>query len=943
MTYTFLHRTLFWLLFIGVMPFSIAQEISLNGKWAFKTDPYGKGESEGWYTKDLNDTGWESMEVPGNWDLHNEYAHYTGKAWYRKTVTVPADWKDKAVRLLFEAVYHNSKVWVNGALVGESNSGFLPFEFEVSKSLRPGEKNTIVVCADNTYRRGAIWNWGGIRRPVTLVAHEEARVVSQFISPEVNLSQKTARVAVRVLMENYQLQPLSLRGEVVFTTPEGFSKMLPFETTLKGKGQSEVVVETQLSKDQVHLWHFDDPFLYTSVVKIYSGNQVLDQHIDRFGLRKVEVNKEAFTFRLNGEPVRLMGFNLVPDDRTTGNTLPLWRVKEDVDMMKALGGNFGRISHLPLPKEALDYLDEKGILVFAEVPLWGFDSLVDTHNPIPKDWLRQLIALDYNHPSIIGWSVGNEIGHNADAMEYVRTATELARRLDTTRMAVMVSHTAERPVDPISYSDMGLVNGYGIGIGGRADRIHALYPDKLLFYTEYGYNQFTEDLDGDLNMKGMVDSIRFKPYLMGGSIWTFNDYRSAYPGTKEFSENRAWGIVDVFRQKKQAYFSLRKEYAPIRELKVTEVIMGEKASATVSITPRLPLDLPAYPLHDYKLAWTVVNDQGDLIGGGFSELPLIQPGGAVLTQKLSWTQDGAPFSMKVEVLSPQLYAMYDTTLYFQVPLQPQIIYAVGGRMQLNDRSTNKGNIRVAFEQDENCTGYKAVYGKGALDQETPVTRKHYLDINGLAFGETYQVAIVGINGKGESVRTDVQSVRVGDKAAPPAILYTEPADGGFFIGYPTSEEDYVFIVQYTTVSGNYAQAKSIQSNTPGVMFVPGLENGTRYYFRMRRLMDNSSISTWSEELSITPDGGQLPQAPEVKGVLRQPTQALVNFSPVKKSTGYQVQYREKPNGEWKSQVITSAEISYVLIPNLPKNKPCQFRMATINANGQSAFSDILVK
>src|SRR4029078_5473156 len=143
------------------------------------------------------------------------------------------------------------------------------------------------------------------------------------------------------------------------------------------------------------------------------------------------------------------------------------------------------------------------------------------------------------------------------------------------RLAVMVSHTAPRGNnDPLQFSDIGLINGYGKNIGATADKIHELYPKKLLFFTEYGYNQFVENLDGDLDAKAMMDSIRWKPYLMGGSLWTFNDYRSSFPSTKEFSENRAWGIVDVFRKKKKAWYSFQKEYSPVREFKVENVVAG---------------------------------------------------------------------------------------------------------------------------------------------------------------------------------------------------------------------------------------------------------------------------------------------------------------------------------------------------------------------------------
>jgi beta-galactosidase len=139
---------------------------------------------------------------------------------------------------------------------------------------------------------------------------------------------------------------------------------------------------------------------------------------------------------------------------------------------------------------------------------------------------------------------------------------------------------------------------------------------------------------------------------MGGSLWTFNDYRSSYPGTKEFSENRAWGIVDVFRQKKKAWYSFQKEYAPVREFKVGNIVTGSKASATVTIGPRQLLDLPAYTLDQYKLTWQVISVQGEVVSGGFKTLPLIQPGDAALSNTISWNMPDNAYALTVALSTP---------------------------------------------------------------------------------------------------------------------------------------------------------------------------------------------------------------------------------------------------------------------------------------------------
>ena len=914
--------------------------LSLNGTWKFKTDPYAKGESLNWFVPGSNDKEWDSMPVPGNWDLKNEYARYAGKAWYRKNITIAADWKGKAIRLLFEAVNFDSKVWVNGKLTGTNNIGNLPFEFDVSEVLNYGGLNTIAVLSDNTYRLGAVWNWGGIRRPVKLVATGKVFISDQFISPVVDLKNNTAEVAVRVVCQNKGANAEQVNGEVFISNENGFKRTWPFSVNVPGSTSKDVIVNTTLNKNEVHLWNTDDPYLYQSQVTLKNGGQVLHRVNDRFGLRKVEVDHKNFLFKLNGVSIRPMGFNLVPDDRTTGSVLPLWRIMQDVDLMKSLGANMARLTHLPVPKAMYDYLDEKGIMVFPEIPLWGFHQLVDKNNPVAKQWLKRLIDHHYNHPSIIGWSVGNEIGDSPGVMEYVEDAIKYVKSIDTTRLGVMVSHTANRPTDPIQYADLGLINKYGTGIGSLADRMHTLHPEKILFYAEYGYGQLKENLDADVDAKGMIDSLRFKPYLIGGALWTFNDYRSSYVGTSEYSENRPWGIVDVFRQKKKAWYSFRKEYAPVRELKIET---GKDASATITLTPRRLLDLPAYPLKGYMLLWEGYDEKNKIREGGFVKLPVIAPGDQEIKQTIPWNKTTRLSHITIELLTPNNYSVYDTTVYLKKPETPTIIYAQGNRTEQNNITPNSGAMRIIFKRKDASTLYTIKYGVNDLLQETAPTLNSYIDIPKLPFNETYQVAVAGINAAGESDVSDIRKVKIETGFAPPLIYYTEPADKGFFVGYATDRDDYVFRIQYTTKPGDYTNPETLQTSTRGVLFVPGLTNGKPYYFRMSRIKDNNYLTGWSEEHTVTPDGQQLPPAPDLQGVLRNGTEAIVVFQPVKKAIGYTIQYRVQNSGTWKALTIRAAELHHIKITGFNAKDRYAFRIACENDYGASAFTEAVLQ
>jgi beta-galactosidase len=899
---------------------------SLNGAWSFQIDPNNQGEQNQWFSENFSIAHWDKMKVPDNWDLHNEYSHYVGKAWYKRTFEVPKEMKGKVIRLVFEAVYNDSKVWLNGKPLGTNHFGYLPFEFEITNLLNYNGLNTITISADNTFRRGAIWNWGGIRRPVSLQASNTIRIVNQHITPIIDLQKSTAEVSVKIFLQNHENQEVSAQGEVVLSNQDGFKKILPFSLKLAPNGKTETTIKLNLTKKEVHLWHFDDPYLYHSQVIIKKENQILHQYKSRFGLRKIELDNQNYQFKLNGESVRLMGFNLVPDDRTTGSTLPTWRIKEDIDMLKSLGCTMARLTHLPTTPEMLDYLDEKGILVYQEVPLWGYDQLAYKNSPFPTDWLQRLIFRDYNHPCIVGWSVGNEIGDVPNVNEYVKSAITLTKQLDSLRQAVMISHTAQKSNnDALQFSDLGTVNKYGIAIGQIADKMHKLFPEKILFYTEYGYGQFTESLDGELNAKGILDSLRWKPYLMGGSLWTFNDYRSAYLQTKEFSENRAWGIVDVFRQKKKAYFAFRKEYAPVREFQVSNLTQN---AANLTITPRKTLDLPAFTLKNYTLIWKITDEKGKVLDGKFKQITAIQPNDNDVVEQLKWKPNEQANALQVTLLSPTNYSICDTTIYFKKPKNPELLYATGTRMNQNDTSRASGSIRVVFQKSANATAYKLKYGKNDLNNESPLTLNSFLEIKQLAFGDTYQVAVVAINNAGESEVKDIRKVQILPELAPPTIQYVEPADGGFFVGYATQIDDYVFKIAYTTQLGDYTNAKVLQTTNKGVLHVPNLQNGQTYYFKLRKLKHNNYETIESEEIAVTPDGGMKLQNPILQGVIRQEKEAILCFEPVKKAIGYTIEYKEKGKDNWQKVEVNASQINFYKVNGLEKSKAYEFRVST---------------
>lgn len=569
---------------------------SLNGAWQFTTN------------FDPSPEQWHPIKVPGNWDSTEHHQDFQGIGWYRRQFTPDASLKGKKIRLHFGAVYHEAEVFLNGKRLGKHIGGYTPFDFDVTAHLHFDQANTLTVRADNTYQRGAWWPWGGISRPVQLIGNRPIRIIWQHIHAEPDLKSGTAIVSVKYQIENKNTEDTNIH---LTSRLRGDSENRITLTAKAKAGQTTLLqAEFSLPKEQVRLWHFDTPELYHLETQVHIEDQVQHSLTDRFGIRKIEVTPTSFL--LNGEPVRLVGFNRVSDDAGEhGNTEPDELVNLDVDLMKRCGANMSRIMHYPQAPNLLDRLDEKGMLVICEIPVWQHDSQIITNNPITKQWLTEMIHRDYNHPCIIGWSVGNEM---RDFYPYATSMMEFVREeLDPHRLVSYVTDLAFRKGkdEPIDKTDIALINYYNDWAKHTAVMTER-WPSKPIFATEFGLKQLQPD--GNF-AKGFVEAWHQltddNPHLVGAALWTFNDYRSNFKGTPE-TGFRSWGVVDQHRKLKPAYHVLRKLFSPLQQF----TIEGNK----VTVQPRKPNQTPSYALRGYKLGWKTQKNSGEV------PLPELLPG-----------------------------------------------------------------------------------------------------------------------------------------------------------------------------------------------------------------------------------------------------------------------------------------------------------------------------
>lgn len=827
---------------------ALTDSISLNGIWKFRTDLYKVGDEEKWYKNNVSTAAWDEMNVPGNWDIKNEYAYYTGDAWYRNTFVVSKTFQEKQVRLLFESVYNDAEVWINETKVGEHHLGFLAFHFDINKYIKFGEKNTVVVKVSNFFKRGAIWNWGGIRRPVWLEITNPQRINQAHITALPNLATGTASVDVKTSIVNnaaaafngYYTVNILYKNKVVKK-----SEKLPINQLSTSKS---ITLNTQLQLDaaNVKLWHFEHPELYTAEVNLYQQDKLVHSFKDRFGIRKVEI--DGYKLKLNGKEIRTIGFNLVPEERINGNTLPFESIKKMVDMMKESGANMARLSHLALPKDFLDYLDEKGMMVFEEVSLWGKDTMANANHPLPKLWLEKLINQSYNHPSVIGWSVGNEIGstkNNPFVYNYIKTALEQAKALDPHRLATYASNSAPgQPDDAAGICDLIFINSYD-NWGKVADKLHKLFPTKAVFFSEFGNNLNKENLDeGVIPIDKMLAEMRGRDYVIGASVWTFNDYRSNYWSPKASwltapSENRPWGVVNSFLQPKKGYYDIKKQYQPFT-VKDLQLNTNEKeVTGSLALVSRGLLSFPAYEIKGYALKIVSKNKAGKQLAEKSMAIATLQPGETSAVINFQLSVDANAHSVSVQIIDALGYNRYESVSFLQKPTEPKIVSLY----------TDLDALRVVFDNDNSANHYFIKYGTNELTTTTSkVALGNFIQLNNLTRDSIYQIELIAQNNVGTS-STVVKNIQLQSNELPPIVYAVVTTSNSMHLSFEGDPLDYKYEIEYGTKSGDYQ--KKLLFHNKGVIQLPNLKSKTTYYFRIRRYLQWGFSSNWTNEFNVT--------------------------------------------------------------------------------------------
>lgn len=624
----------------------------LHGEWAFALDPVNIGDREDWYKPTFPSNRWDKVTVPHCFSVDPRYSLYTGTVWYIKKfkhAKLPAGHR---AFVRFEAVFYKAGVWVNGKKLGEHEGGYTPFEIDVTDAL--SEENTLALRVNNAWDTTTIpgaktrvnfenensaqlypWiNYGGINREVYLIVRPSTFIQRVKIVADPDLVKKTASIQVRVDMANADAS----KPAPALTIYSNKVKLAVKWKSKPGVAGTYLLEGTLAAKD-VKLWNQDEPVLYDA--EVVAGADTLRT---KFGIRKVEV--KGTSLLLNGEPIRMGGCNRPLDYPKYGSMDPAQVLEQDLTLIKAGSMELSRISHYPVSTQMLDWADAHGLLIIAEAGNWQLTPKQMADPVMRKKFQSQfseMIERDWNHASVIAWSVGNEYqSQTTEGKAWTKDMYDFAKQLDPTRLVTFASmfvgrDNIKKPEDEASqYVDFVSANIYGNHLAALK-HIHDLYPNKPVYLSEFGIRT-----DGVKNEQGRVDHLvkamqdfRQCDFLVGASVWTFNDYQSRFPGTNA-NGYRPWGLVSPERELRDMYFTWQEEFSPAT-LSVTRA--GNKLSITVSARK----DFPSYILRNYKLLCG--NQTFDIAqlkpgesktfeyDGNATQLSLVKPGGFTVLKK----------------------------------------------------------------------------------------------------------------------------------------------------------------------------------------------------------------------------------------------------------------------------------------------------------------------
>ena len=445
--------------------------INFDSNWKFNL-----GDVENAQTANFDDSKWRQVSLPHDYSIEQDYSKSMeaesgylpgGTGWYRKSFTIDKAAEGKEIRVDFSGVYMNASVWVNGEKLGTHPYGYTPFSFDITDYVKYGEENTIAVKVENKTPSSRWYSGSGIYRSVNLTMTEKVHVDlegTQITTENLKAEQGgTVNMDVRtqVVNDSEDEQAVTLTHTVF---PKGADESAAIGTvTTEAKtvasGESDEI-EITLEAQSPALWSVDSPTLYTVRTEVKLGENTVDVYDTEYGFRYFDFDNNT-GFSLNGQNTKLKGVCMHHDQGALGAKANARAIARQIEILKQMGCNAIRVTHNPAADELIQTCNEQGMLVIDEAfDTWlyakngnsndyakWFNQTIDGDNQIlgagdGMTWaqfdLTTMVKRGYNAPSIIMWSLGNEVmeGISGGVSNYPATAQKLVnwvKELDTTR------------------------------------------------------------------------------------------------------------------------------------------------------------------------------------------------------------------------------------------------------------------------------------------------------------------------------------------------------------------------------------------------------------------------------------------------------------------------------------------------------------------------------
>ncbi len=569
--------------------------VNLSGIWNFKKDAAGIGEKESWFN---GLTQAKAIAVPGSYNEQVEdMRDYLGLVWYEKKAFVPGSWKGQKTFIRVGSANYAAKVWVNGKAVGKHEGGHLPFAFDISNLLNYNAENLIVIQTENELKttrvptgnvgEGGMFSnfpktnfdffpYSGLQRAVWLYSTPVNGISDITLRTEINGTNGIVQVTVQ--------KTGNLKGGTIKLTGENSPLSIPF--TFKG---DEAVVA--ITVPSAKFWDTENPYLYELEVTTAS-----DAYRLPVGIRTISVTNKQIL--LNGKPVFLKGFGKHEDFPIFGRGLAEPVMVKDYSLLKWIGANSYRTSHYPYDEEYMMMADREGILVIDEIPAVGLffqdsDEGINTRKAVCQQQIRELIARDKNHPSVIMWSLANEpfsrnmnFGSGKDAapdetsLRFFKDLYATAKAIDSSRPATIVG-VQGGPSEWLGIMDVICINRYygwytqqaeikkGVQLlSDELDQLHKRY-NKPVVVTEFGADtypgfhsdqpeMFTEEFQQNF-IQSYLDEADKKDFVAGMHIWAFADFKTSQ-GIIRFGGMNYKGVFTRDRKPKLVAHYLRNRW-----------------------------------------------------------------------------------------------------------------------------------------------------------------------------------------------------------------------------------------------------------------------------------------------------------------------------------------------------------------------------------------------